>query len=1067
MGISEDEGEGFEDFTLASPWEKLLDGFEKAVRAWQAADGGVQAGASTPHLVHLEYAGQKLFLRRHVIAPQASGGGTAPDPWGAEHPLQLQFGVTDFLICGPAEGKIGSALASMLLSTAAVGLANAGSSLPAFIPLPNLETAGHRGIAVRTSVGLVQYLDTERTVHKAPAPHPELPALVDSLRGRMRLLGTAPDPVALHISMRQTFETPGLALGDPSGRSEAAGQAGGDGEDGFWDDDTPWAAWRNLDDPVRGFRVSASWPFLSAAGPKDVRAIEVKPAGSAAEWRLEPVFDTTHSGAVTAEGEASGFASSLRALSIAYLCTIGTKFMDDFAHSNLTERNEMWALRRAFDVPGSLFQIPPPTAIIRSVQKLFDEDSPLPEAPPAAGRPLHLPCKAAPPGSLFARFSMQALRSPRIQAVAALWTQLVQEVRWFWEEAEPLPHVAADGPPDLACCLVHQKLQMLAACIRKRAADPDFRRKSRRTSEQRTSPADDVSDRDTPDESDSHGREAAEGPSRGGGDDWNSAPGWEDADFEEERASDATDADVTADARKQSADQPETDTLAASVFDCFRTQEEAASEASADTQYDSCSDTEVFESGGGYSPTEPSTLSAGGRPSWAHSPGGASEVVRKRGKEKDWRVRGNFGGGEKGPGQRGRDEEDMDGREGSLGPVKNLWLLKVKRRIHEPITQEPPYMTEDMLREQETALAALSSFDQGKDALARLHSRMLSSDMSAFKAANPGALLEDFVRWHSPRDWLPEDSETRTGTGTGTGTSSSEGVPGWPPQGKVSRRMQADSFWGELWERAEALPVTDQRPLFDHTREAEKVLHYLDTIEPQDLLPQMLATAFYSALDLLAAARGASVPTVSELRKALASEMSGALDLGLLQQQTKDESTGIQSSLEALCNRFEELEALIVRAASLSHKLPGRPQLVSELLSAVQLSNRGDPPSSLKVESLPAAQETSPGVVIDLATHDDRNRAALIAGIPELFSDRRAGSGHPGKEASERGGVVSIGRRPATVEYVLVQGLHGCKDSGETRLEPSVVLTDRMYVRSTPSTLLMTTAFWKPPWPGS
>lgn len=33
----------------------------------------------------------------------------------------------------------------------------------------------------------------------------------------------------------------------------------------------------------------------------------------------------------------------------------------------------MWALRRAFDVPGALFQIPAPTAIVRSVQKLFDE----------------------------------------------------------------------------------------------------------------------------------------------------------------------------------------------------------------------------------------------------------------------------------------------------------------------------------------------------------------------------------------------------------------------------------------------------------------------------------------------------------------------------------------------------------------------------------------------------------------------------------------------------------------------------------------------------------------------
>lgn len=56
-------------------------------------------------------------------------------------------------------------------------------------------------------------------------------------------------------------------------------------------------------------------------------------------------------------------------------------------------------------------------------------------------------------------------RNSFVAAVAALWTQFVQEVRWFWEEAEALPHVAADGPPDLACCLVHQKLQMVSGLV--------------------------------------------------------------------------------------------------------------------------------------------------------------------------------------------------------------------------------------------------------------------------------------------------------------------------------------------------------------------------------------------------------------------------------------------------------------------------------------------------------------------------------------------------------------------------------------------------------------------------
>lgn len=37
----------------------------------------------------------------------------------------------------------------------------------------------------------------------------------------------------------------------------------------------------------------------------------------------------------------------------------------------------------------------------------------------------------------------------------------------------------------------------------------------------------------------------------------------------------------------------------------------------------------------------------------------------------------------------------------------------------------------------------------------RLSAPSLTSDMAAFKAANPGACLADFVRWHSPRDWQP------------------------------------------------------------------------------------------------------------------------------------------------------------------------------------------------------------------------------------------------------------------------------------------------------------------------
>jgi len=52
--------------------------------------------------------------------------------------------------------------------------------------------------------------------------------------------------------------------------------------------------------------------------------------------------------------------------------------------------------------------------------------------------------------------------------------------------------------------------------------------------------------------------------------------------------------------------------------------------------------------------------------------------------------------------------------------------------------------------------------------------------MEAFKAANPDCILEDFVRWHSPRDWI-EDATLETG-------------------GTLSNRMrEPGNLWQELW----------------------------------------------------------------------------------------------------------------------------------------------------------------------------------------------------------------------------------------------------------------------------
>ena len=47
---------------------------------------------------------------------------------------------------------------------------------------------------------------------------------------------------------------------------------------------------------------------------------------------------------------------------------------------------------------------------------------------------------------------------------------------------------------------------------------------------------------------------------------------------------------------------------------------------------------------------------------------------------------------------------------------------------------------------------------EGTELRAKMQSTSFLSDMESFKAANPGSILSDFVRWHSPRDWEEDGS---------------------------------------------------------------------------------------------------------------------------------------------------------------------------------------------------------------------------------------------------------------------------------------------------------------------
>lgn len=93
-----------------------------------------------------------------------------------------------------------------------------------------------------------------------------------------------------------------------------------------------------------------------------------------------------------------------------------------------------------------------------------------------------------------------------------------------------------------------------------------------------------------------------------------------------------------------------------------------------------------------------------------------------------------------------------------------LRLLGSSEPLRIPVTQEEGPMTEDMVAEREEMLTGMGTSAAASQRRGEMQSMSLRSDMMAFKAANPGCVLADFVRWHSPRDWVATVSPGANGS---------------------------------------------------------------------------------------------------------------------------------------------------------------------------------------------------------------------------------------------------------------------------------------------------------------
>ncbi|CAJ2633063.1 unnamed protein product [Trifolium pratense] len=126
-------------------------------------------------------------------------------------------------------------------------------------------------------------------------------------------------------------------------------------------------------------------------------------------------------------------------------------------------------------------------------------------------------------------------------------------------------------------------------------------------------------------------------------------------------------------------------------------------------------------------------------------------------------------------------------RLGANCPSGDLTLLETGEPVYSPVTQEGPLLTEDLIRETEEFVLWTGSVGAGCS--------QLLSDMQAFKAANPGCILENFVRWPSPPDWIDNEASIEDSDVFDSGESLST-------RGQLSRRIQKEGLLVPLCKKA-------------------------------------------------------------------------------------------------------------------------------------------------------------------------------------------------------------------------------------------------------------------------
>uniref|UniRef100_A0A8C7VGN4 Rab3 GTPase-activating protein catalytic subunit n=1 Tax=Oncorhynchus mykiss TaxID=8022 RepID=A0A8C7VGN4_ONCMY len=416
------------------------------------------------------------------------------------HCLVRWYGMREFVVISPGancEAVISESKCNLLLSSISISLANTGCQVPMFVQIQQkwrrMYHGECQGLGVRTDFEMVH-------LRKVPSQYNHLSGLLDIFKSKIGCPLTPLPPINIAIRFTyvlQDWQQYSWPQQPPDFDALLGGEVGGV-EFGK----LPFGA---CEDPISELHLATTWPHLTEGIVVDNDVYSDLDPLQAPHWSVrvrkadsptcllgdflteffklcskkESTEEILGRGPVEEEGK-DDISHALSKLTEPTAVPIPKLSVSNMVHS---ARKRIRRHRRVDESPLSNDVLNSILLVRGATHRHTHSETPYKQCISSDRYSddynLYNQLKSAPSDSLTYRLALCVclvnFYHGGVRAVAHLWQEFVLEMRYRWEN-NYLVYGLASGPPDLRCCLLHQKLQMLNCCIERKRARDDGRK---------------------------------------------------------------------------------------------------------------------------------------------------------------------------------------------------------------------------------------------------------------------------------------------------------------------------------------------------------------------------------------------------------------------------------------------------------------------------------------------------------------------------------------------------------------------------------------------------------------